>query len=99
MRTRPTHETARCGGSLRAMALLQKRPRAYPELHLNPQHYSYVSLTNSLNPLALLEFPHARPDYSVHGGMAGDGTGRLRRPPEARVGPADGPTSTYDPSA
>ena len=89
---------ARGGGSLHAMALLQKRPRAYPELHLNPQHYSYVSLTNSFNPLALLKFPYARPDDSVHGGMAGDGTGRLRQPPGACAGLADGPTSTYGPS-
>ena len=86
-------------GSSRAMAFLQKIPRAYLELHLNPQHYWYVSLMNSFNPLALLEFSRARPDDSVHGGAAGSGTGWLRRPPEARVSPADGPTSTYGPSA
>ena len=80
------------------MVLLQKRPRAYPKLHLNPQHYSYVSLMNSFNPLTLLEFTRAGPDDSVHGTVVGGGTGRLRRPPEARTGPADGVTSTYDPS-
>ena len=98
-RTRPTRETARGEGSPCMMALLHTRPRAYPKLHLNLQHYSYVSLTNSFNPLALLEFPRARPNDSMHGDVAGGGTGWLCRPPEARAGLADGPTSTYGPSA
>ena len=39
-RCRPVHETAHDGGILRALALLQNRPRTSPELQLSPNAIS-----------------------------------------------------------
>jgi hypothetical protein len=61
-------------------------------------YYFLLSLTSSLNPLALPEFPHARPRGRTRGGAVSHGTGWLRRPPGTCADLSNGSITIPDPN-
>jgi len=97
--SRPAHEAARGRGVPRALAILEKRPQTLPNLQLNTN-----TIFSSLRPSHLTPWPFSNsatrtPGGSVHGGVEGDDTAQLCRPPKSRAGPSVGLTFNYGPTA